>query len=69
MNGLLPEGNVTAGDLLRQDFDWPAEVAKISAQAMLVYADASRSWTPHRSRRLRHSAGEPIRGYRQPGGS
>ena len=28
------------GDLLRQDFDWSAEIAKITAQAMLVYADA-----------------------------
>ena len=29
-----------AGDLLRQDFDWSADIAKITAQAMLVYADA-----------------------------
>ncbi len=28
------------GDLLRQDFDWSADIAKISAPAMLVYADA-----------------------------
>ena len=28
------------GDLLRQDYDWSAEVAKIAAPAMLVYADA-----------------------------
>ncbi len=28
------------GDLLRQDFDWSADIAKITAQAMLVYADA-----------------------------
>jgi pimeloyl-ACP methyl ester carboxylesterase len=28
------------GDLLRQDFDWSADIARITAQAMLVYADA-----------------------------
>ena len=28
------------GNLLRQDFDWSADIAKITAQAMLVYADA-----------------------------
>lgn len=28
------------GDLLRQDYDWSADIAKITAQAMLVYADA-----------------------------
>jgi hypothetical protein len=28
------------GDLLRQDFDWSADIAKITAQAMLVHADA-----------------------------
>jgi|SRR5271165_1442565 len=28
------------GDLLRRDFDWSADIAKITAQAMLVYADA-----------------------------
>ena len=28
------------GDLLRQDFDWSADIANITAQAMLVYADA-----------------------------
>ncbi len=28
------------GDLLRQDFDWSADIAKISAPVMLVYADA-----------------------------
>ncbi len=29
-----------AGDLLRRDFDWSADLEKITAQAMLVYADA-----------------------------
>ena len=29
-----------AGELLRRDFDWSADVATITAQAMLVYADA-----------------------------
>jgi pimeloyl-ACP methyl ester carboxylesterase len=28
------------GDLLRQEFDWSADIAKISAAVMLVYADA-----------------------------
>jgi pimeloyl-ACP methyl ester carboxylesterase len=28
------------GDLLRRDYDWSAEVAKITAPVMLVYADA-----------------------------
>lgn len=28
------------GDLFRQDFDWLADNAKITAQAMLVFADA-----------------------------
>lgn len=28
------------GDLLRQDYDWSAEIAKITAPVMLVYADA-----------------------------
>ncbi len=28
------------GDLLRQDFDWSADIAQITAQPMLVYADA-----------------------------
>jgi pimeloyl-ACP methyl ester carboxylesterase len=29
-----------AGELLRRDFDWSADIATITAQAMLVYADA-----------------------------
>jgi len=29
-----------SGELLRRDFDWSADIAKITAQAMLVYADA-----------------------------
>jgi pimeloyl-ACP methyl ester carboxylesterase len=28
------------GDLLRQDYDWSADIAKITAAVMLVYADA-----------------------------
>ena len=28
------------GDLLRQDFDWSADIAKITAPVMLVYSDA-----------------------------
>ena len=28
------------GELLRRDYDWSADIAKITAQAMLVYADA-----------------------------
>jgi len=35
------------GDLLRQDFDWSADIAKITAQAMLVYADADAVRPPH----------------------
>ncbi len=28
------------GDLLRRDFDWSADIARITAPVMLVYADA-----------------------------
>jgi len=29
-----------SGELLRRDFDWSADIAKITAPAMLVYGDA-----------------------------
>ena len=35
------------GTLLRQDYDWSAEVAKITAPVMLVYGDADSVWPAH----------------------
>jgi pimeloyl-ACP methyl ester carboxylesterase len=35
------------GELLRRDFDWSADIATITAQAMLVYADADAIRPPH----------------------
>jgi len=35
------------GTMLRQDYDWSAEVAKITAPVMLVYGDADSVWPAH----------------------
>ena len=35
------------GTMLRQDYDWTAEVAKITAPVMLVYGDADSVWPAH----------------------
>ena len=35
------------GTLLRQDYDWSAEVDKITAPVMLVYGDADSVWPAH----------------------
>jgi pimeloyl-ACP methyl ester carboxylesterase len=35
------------GTLLRQDYDWSAEVAEITAPVMLVYGDADSVWPAH----------------------
>jgi len=35
------------GDLQRQDFDWSADVAKIRAPTMLLFADADTYWPEH----------------------
>jgi pimeloyl-ACP methyl ester carboxylesterase len=35
------------GTLLRQDYDWSAEVATITAPVMLVYGDADSVWPAH----------------------
>ncbi|GAA2332258.1 alpha/beta hydrolase [Dactylosporangium salmoneum] len=35
------------GDMLRRDYDWTAEAARISARTMLVYADADSVPTTH----------------------
>jgi pimeloyl-ACP methyl ester carboxylesterase len=35
------------GELLRQDYDWSAETAKITAPVLLVYGDADSVWPAH----------------------